>query len=80
MTRIVRGRGTALLWITHDPATLVGFADRIAVMNAGKIVEYGNTNEIFRKPMHSYTQQLVSFSKELVAVSPLRTSANGYAN
>src|SRR5205814_3474443 len=52
MARIARTRGTALLWITHDPAILAGFADRIAVMHAGKIVECGDTSDVFARPTH----------------------------
>jgi len=47
------------LFITHDLWVARFFCDRIAVMNSGKIVELGNTKEIFTNPQHPYTQQLL---------------------
>jgi len=47
------------LFITHDLWVARFFCDRIAVMNSGKIVELGNTKEIFSNPQHPYTQQLL---------------------
>jgi ABC-type dipeptide/oligopeptide/nickel transport system ATPase component len=46
LTHIVRKNGTALILITHDPAILMGVADRIAVMYAGSIVEEGTAQEL----------------------------------
>ncbi|MBD2577596.1 ABC transporter ATP-binding protein [Oscillatoria sp. FACHB-1406] len=48
------------LFITHDLAVARFFCDRIAVMNAGQIVEIGRTQDIFTAPQHSYTQKLLS--------------------
>ncbi|MGA8153841.1 MAG: ABC transporter ATP-binding protein [Terriglobales bacterium] len=50
---------TAFVLISHDPTALAGFVDRIAVMYAGRIVEQGHTQDIFRRPLHPYTQALV---------------------
>lgn len=47
------------LFITHDLWVARFFCDRIAVMNAGKIVEIGPTQSIFSQPQHPYTQQLL---------------------
>ena len=47
------------LFITHDLWVARFFCDRIAVMNAGKIVEIGKTGDIFSNPQHPYTQQLL---------------------
>lgn len=47
------------LFITHDLWVAKYFCDRIAVMNAGKIVELGATQEIFSNPQHPYTQTLL---------------------
>jgi peptide/nickel transport system ATP-binding protein len=47
------------LFITHDLWVARFFCDRIAVMNAGKIVEIGKTRDIFSNPQHPYTQQLL---------------------
>ena len=47
------------LFITHDLWVARFFCDRIAVMNCGKIVEMGNTFDIFNTPQHPYTQTLL---------------------
>ncbi|HVO59640.1 MAG TPA: ABC transporter ATP-binding protein [Terriglobales bacterium] len=54
-----RRHGTAFLVISHDPSVLAGFADRIAVMYAGRIVEESDASAIFRNPRHPYTQALM---------------------
>jgi oligopeptide/dipeptide ABC transporter ATP-binding protein len=63
LLQIRKNHGTAILVISHDPALFAGFADRIAVMYAGRIVEVGRTSEIFRRPLHPYTQALVRIAK-----------------
>jgi oligopeptide/dipeptide ABC transporter ATP-binding protein len=56
----IRGQHqTAILVVSHDPSLFAGFADRIAVMYAGRVVEVGTTSQIFRQPLHPYTQALV---------------------
>lgn len=47
------------LFITHDLSVARFLCDRIAVMNGGKIVEIGNTEDIFTNPQHPYTQTLL---------------------
>jgi peptide/nickel transport system ATP-binding protein len=51
--------GTALIWITHDLALISGFADRIAVMYAGRIVEQGPVDAVLAAPLHPYTRGLI---------------------
>lgn len=51
--------GMALLLITHDLGIVRRMADNVAVMQSGKIVEYGSTKSIFEKPNHSYTKMLI---------------------
>jgi oligopeptide/dipeptide ABC transporter ATP-binding protein len=51
--------GTAILFITHNPALLAGFADRVAVMYAGRVVENGVGAMVFRRPLHPYTRGLL---------------------
>lgn len=46
---------TALIMITHDLGVVANIADEIAVMYAGKIVEYGHAEDIFARPGHPYT-------------------------
>jgi oligopeptide/dipeptide ABC transporter ATP-binding protein len=59
LSQIRRQDGMAILVISHDPALFAGFADRIAVMYAGRIVEGGTSGEIFGRPLHPYTQAMV---------------------
>lgn len=54
------------LFITHDLSVARFLCNRIAVMNAGQIVECGSTNEIFNHPQHTYTQKLLQAAPELV--------------
>jgi peptide/nickel transport system ATP-binding protein len=55
------------LFITHDLWVARFFCDRIAVMNAGKIVELGETEAIFTQPQHPYTQKLLQAAPLLAA-------------
>jgi peptide/nickel transport system ATP-binding protein len=52
-------QGTALLLISHDLAVVGHLADRIAVMESGRIVETGSSTEVLTNPQHAYTQQLL---------------------
>ena len=47
--------GKSIIFITHDLGVVAGIADRVAVMYAGKIIEYGLVAEIFYQPKHPYT-------------------------
>ena len=49
-----------ILMITHDLSTAAHFADKIAVMYLGRIVEYGTASEVVRDPQHPYTKALLS--------------------
>ncbi len=53
-------RQLSIIFITHDLGVVANMADRIAVMYAGKIVEYGLADEIFYEPRHPYTWALLS--------------------
>jgi len=50
--------GTALLMITHDLGVVAKVCDAVAVMYAGRIVEYGTLEDVFNTPMHPYTEGL----------------------
>ena len=55
-----RTRGIAVIFITHDLGTVGYFADRIAVMYLGRIVETGTMREVLKKAQHPYAQALLS--------------------
>jgi peptide/nickel transport system ATP-binding protein len=52
--------GISCLYITHDFNTAYYIADRAVVLNLGKVVEIGSMEEIIHKPLHPYTQTLIS--------------------
>lgn len=54
-----RNFGTALLLITHNLGIIAESCDRVAVMYAGKIVEEGDARDVFAKPAHPYTRELL---------------------
>ena len=51
--------GMAIIMITHDLGVVASMCERIAVMYAGRIVEYGTTDDIFYHPKHQYTKGLI---------------------
>ncbi len=51
--------GTSIMFITHDLAVIASFSDRVMVMYAGVVVEQSSVREVFKKPMHPYTQGLL---------------------
>jgi oligopeptide transport system ATP-binding protein len=57
--------GLTTIYITHDLGVVANMADRIAVMYAGKIVEYGTSEDIFYSPAHPYTWALLSSVPDL---------------
>jgi oligopeptide transport system ATP-binding protein len=52
--------GLAYLFIAHDLAVVRGMSDRIAVMNRGKIVEYGKAEDVYTMPKDEYSQALLA--------------------
>lgn len=59
MIQLKKDYGTAIMMITHDLGVIAEMAERIIVMYAGKIVEAGDTLNIFEEPKHPYTQGLL---------------------
>jgi ABC-type oligopeptide transport system ATPase subunit len=55
-----RDLGLAILYVSHDIATVRYICDRVAVMHLGKIVEYGDVRAVTGKPMHPYTRRLMA--------------------
>ena len=59
LLRVRAERRMAMLFISHDLAVVRRLADRVAVMQAGRIVETGPTDAIFTRPVHPYTRTLL---------------------
>jgi len=57
---LVEEQGTGVLLITHDLGVVAQVCDRVAVMYAGKIVEFGDVYSIFSNPLHPYTRALLN--------------------
>ncbi|MDO5422564.1 MAG: ATP-binding cassette domain-containing protein [Eubacteriales bacterium] len=60
-----RKRSLTVIFITHDLGVVANMADRVAVMYAGKLVEYGTVDEVFYEPAHPYTWALLSSMPDL---------------
>lgn len=55
-----------VLWITHDLGVVAGLADRVAVMRHGRLVESGDVEDVFYRPEHPYTRQLLASTPTLI--------------
>jgi oligopeptide/dipeptide ABC transporter ATP-binding protein len=60
LRRLATDEGIAVVMITHDLATVAAYADRLAVMYLGRIVEIGDTKTVLADPQHPYTRALLS--------------------
>ena len=65
INRLKREHNLSIIFITHDLGVVANMADRIAVMYAGKVVEYGTAEEVFYNPQHPYTWALLSSMPDL---------------
>ncbi|MFJ6207818.1 ABC transporter ATP-binding protein [Lysinibacillus sp. NPDC092081] len=65
MKEIQKTSKTSIIFITHDLGVVANVADRVAVMYAGQIVEYGTVNDIFYNPKHPYTWGLLGSMPDL---------------
>ncbi len=59
LKKVRKEKGIIILLITHDLAIVSELADKIAIMYAGRIVEFGSSADIYRNPKHPYTQSLI---------------------
>jgi len=73
-----RSTGMAILYISHDLASVAGICDRIAIPQ-GEIVECGTTGQIFTNPQHEYTQRLMAAMPRLLPASPASQMKAGTA-
>lgn len=65
MKEIQSRNDNSIIFITHDLGVVANIADKVAVMYAGQIVEYGDVNEIFYNPKHPYTWGLLGSMPDL---------------
>ena len=65
MKDLQKKQGTSIIFITHDLGVVAEMADYVAVMYAGKAIEYGGVKEIFSHPTHPYTQGLLKSIPQL---------------
>jgi peptide/nickel transport system ATP-binding protein len=56
--RLQRELGFAIIFVTHDLSLLLELSDRLAIMYAGRVVEIGPSEELYRRPKHPYTKAL----------------------
>lgn len=57
--------GMAILYISHDLASVAGICDRVAILHQGRIVELGSTQQVLKSPQHEYTQRLMAAMPKL---------------
>ncbi|MBO2517990.1 MAG: hypothetical protein CW338_12105 [Clostridiales bacterium] len=65
INRLKAERNLTVIFITHDLGVVANMADKIAIMYAGKIVEYGTAEDVFYDPRHPYTWALLSSMPDL---------------
>ena len=67
LNHLKEGSNASIIMITHDLGVVAQMCEKIAVMYAGHIVEYGTTDEIFYNPQHEYTKGLINSIPKLNA-------------
>lgn len=60
IAELVEDLGLSVIMITHDLGVVAKICDRVAVMYAGQVVEYGSVDDIFQNPRHPYTEGLLN--------------------
>ena len=59
LRKLQREMGMAMVFVTHDLGVAAQIADKVAVMYAGRIVEFGPVGDVLRRPMHPYTRAML---------------------
>ena len=65
----------SMIMISHDLSVLAELCDQIAIMYAGKVVEYGDAKAVFRSPKHPYTVRLMNSFPDIHGKGPLSTES-----
>jgi len=77
LRKLQRQLDMSVLFISHDFGVIAGIADRVLVMYAGQIIEYGRTEEVFENPLHPYTVSLLESIPALHAGGSILNSIPG---
>jgi oligopeptide transport system ATP-binding protein len=77
LREVTRETGSSLILITHDLGVVARYADRVAVMYAGRIVEIANARELYKRPLHPYTASLIASVPRLDGCSKRLLSIDG---
>ena len=70
-----RCSGMAILYISHDLASVAGICDRVAILHQGQIVESGSTHQILTAPSHDYTRRLMAAMPKVPQLNSAATAA-----
>ncbi|MDH5449396.1 MAG: ABC transporter ATP-binding protein [Candidatus Bathyarchaeota archaeon] len=68
----------SMIMISHDLAMIAETCDEIAIMYAGKIVEYGDVTTIYKKPLHPYTQKLIKAFPSVIGPKTELATIHGF--
>ncbi|GAA4212713.1 dipeptide ABC transporter ATP-binding protein [Actinocatenispora rupis] len=79
LRRLAAESGTGVLLVTHNMGVVADFADRVAVMLRGEIVETGDVEKVLLRPGHEYTRRLLGAVPRLVVDEPDPAHPNGSA-
>jgi peptide/nickel transport system ATP-binding protein len=76
LRRLQREMGMSMIFVTHDLGVAAQIADKVAVMYAGRIIEYGEARDVLLNPQHPYTKAMLSSTvKDQVRGAPLEAIA-----
>jgi ABC-type glutathione transport system ATPase component len=70
--RLSEEKRISLLYISHDLLSVASLCDRVAIMDAGQIVETGETDAVFEDPQHAVTQALTRFARAVRSATAAR--------
>jgi peptide/nickel transport system ATP-binding protein len=68
----------SMIMISHDLAMIAETCDEVAIMYAGKIVEYGGVTTIYKKPLHPYTQKLIKAFPSVIGPKTELATIHGF--
>jgi ABC-type glutathione transport system ATPase component len=77
LKRLCESRGAAVMLVTHDMGVIAETADRVMVMNKGRVVETGSVGDIIKRPRDDYTVRLINAIPSIT--DPIRTHASPVA-